>query len=140
MGRRLIEIDHHWMNQGFNKVDFPEGPKIETEDFPRVGNWMVKDAVEASVEEDSVELKIYPTRFDVTEAAAEDDIVMLVATLYDQVENRLLDVKTKVCTFGELDAWTAELSAGENTNLGYKVFLINTKNHGPIMKQIVDNL
>lgn len=140
VGSETIEVDHHWMNQGFNKVMIAEGPEIETDDFPRVGNWMVKDAVEASVEEDSVELKIYPTRFDVTEAAAKDDIVMLVATLYDQAENRLLDVKTKVCTFGELDAWTAELSAGENTDLGYKVFLINTKNHGPIMKQIEENL
>ena len=76
----------------------------------------------------------------IREYVTEDDIVMLVATLYDQTENRLLDVKTKVCKFGELSVWTAELSVGDKTDLGYKVFLINTENHGPIMKQIAEIL
>jgi hypothetical protein len=97
VGSETIVKDHKWMNQGFNNVSFPEGPIIQADDFSRVVNWMVQDAVEASVEENSVKFKIHPTRFNVTEVVAEDDILMLVAALYEQTGNRLLDVKTKVC-------------------------------------------
>ena len=31
--------------------------EIETDDFPRVGDWMLQDAVEVLLEEDSVELR-----------------------------------------------------------------------------------
>lgn len=140
VGSDTFETDHHWMNLGHNDVAFPEGPELEEDNFPFECKWMVQNAVEASVDNESVEIKIYPTRLDVTESVAEDDIVMLVAAIYDQTDNRLLDVKTTVCLFGEMDAWTAELSAGDKTDLGYKVFLINTENHGPIMKQIAEIL
>ncbi|MBQ7758663.1 transglutaminase domain-containing protein [Anaerotignum sp.] len=140
VGSGTFKTDHHWMNLGFNKEALPEGPEIESDKFPREGNWMMKPAVEVSEADETVTLKIRPAQFELIKTMAEEDAVKLITALFDQMTGKMLDVQYKECAFGELSSWTVELNTDGKTDLKYQIFLVAEENLMPIMEKIGDDI